>query len=196
MKIEAGSTDEKIVDATFRILQKEGVEKTTTKKIAAEAGVNEVTIFRNFKNKKNLISVVKDYYLNIFIEMLENIFDFDEDEEMDDYLKNNFIELINLPEEKFSIMKIAMEEVREIPDKKLLITTITDAILNKLEEFFTMQREKGNIKDIDPRTIAITCFSITFQSVVLWKTYNKTLDFETEKYGDELLDILYNGIKP
>lgn len=196
MKIEAGSTDEKIVDATFRILQKEGVEKTTTKKIAAEAGVNEVTIFRNFKNKKNLISVVKDYYLNIFIEMLENIFDFDEDEEMDDYLKNNFIELINLPEEKFSIVKIAMEEVREIPDKKLLITTITDAILNKLEEFFTMQREKGNIKDIDPRTIAITCFSITFQSVVLWKTYNKTLDFETEKYGDEFLDILYNGIKP
>lgn len=196
MKIEAGSTNEKIVDATFRILQKEGVEKTTTKKIAAEAGVNEVTIFRNFKNKKNLISVVKDYYLNIFIEMLENIFDFDEDEEMDDYLKNNFIELINLPEEKFSIVKIAMEEVREIPDKKLLITTITDAILNKLEEFFTMQREKGNIKDIDPRTIAITCFSITFQSVVLWKTYNKTLDFETEKYGDEFLDILYNGIKP
>lgn len=196
MKIEAGSTDEKIVDATFRILQKEGVEKTTTKKIAAEAGVNEVTIFRNFKNKKNLISVVKDYYLNIFIEMLENIFDFDEDEEMDDYLKNNFIELINLPEEKFSIVKIAMEEVREIPDKKLLISTITDAILNKLEEFFTMQREKGNIKDINPRTIAITCFSITFQSVVLWKTYNKTLDFETEKYGDEFLDILYNGIKP
>ncbi len=196
MKIEAGSTDEKIVDATFRILQKEGVEKTTTKKIAAEAGVNEVTIFRNFKNKKNLISVVKDYYLNIFIEMLENIFDFDEDEEMDDYLKNNFIELINLPEEKFSIVKIAMEEVREIPDKKLLISTITDAILNKLEEFFTMQREKGNIKDIDPRTIAITCFSITFQSVVLWKTYNNTLDFETEKYGDEFLNILYNGIKP
>lgn len=196
MKIEAGSTDEKIVDATFRILQKEGVEKTTTKKIAAEAGVNEVTIFRNFKNKKNLIEVVKDYYLNMFIEMLEDIFDFDEDEEMDDYLKNNFIELINLPEEKFSIMKIAMEEVREIPDKKLLISTITDAILNKLEEFFTMQREKGNIKDIDPRTIAITCFSITFQSVVLWKTYNNTLDFETEKYGDEFLNILYNGIKP
>lgn len=196
MKIEAGSTDEKIVDATFRILQKEGVEKTTTKKIAAEAGVNEVTIFRNFKNKKNLIEVVKDYYLNMFIEMLEDIFDFDEDEEMDDYLKNNFIELINLPEEKFSIVKIAMEEVREIPDKKLLISTITDAILNKLEEFFTMQREKGNIKDIDPRTIAITCFSITFQSVVLWKTYNNTLDFETEKYGDEFLNILYNGIKP
>ena len=36
-------------------VQKEGVQKATTKKIAAEAGVNEVTIFRKFENKKNLI---------------------------------------------------------------------------------------------------------------------------------------------
>lgn len=45
------STDEKIINATFGILQREGFTKATTKKIAAEAGVNEVTIFRNFQNK-------------------------------------------------------------------------------------------------------------------------------------------------
>ncbi|WP_459538200.1 TetR/AcrR family transcriptional regulator [Methanobrevibacter sp.] len=45
---EFNSTDKKIIKATFDILQKEGVTKTTTKKIAAEAGVNEVTIFRKF----------------------------------------------------------------------------------------------------------------------------------------------------
>ena len=54
MLFEKENTEEKIITATFNIVQKEGVQKATTKKIAAEAGVNEVTIFRKFENKKNL----------------------------------------------------------------------------------------------------------------------------------------------
>ncbi len=54
---EYSSTDEKIIKAPFSILQKEGFAKATTKKIAAEAGVNEVTLFRNFKNKNNLVEI-------------------------------------------------------------------------------------------------------------------------------------------
>ena len=64
---EFSSTDEKIIKATFSILQKEGFAKATTKKIAAEAGVNEVTIFRNFQHKNNLVEVTKEYYLQIFL---------------------------------------------------------------------------------------------------------------------------------
>ena len=69
------NTEEKIVNATFNILQKEGVTKATTKRIAKEAGVNEVTIFRKFENKNNLINVTKDYHMNILIERLREIFD-------------------------------------------------------------------------------------------------------------------------
>ena len=60
MLFERENTEEKIIRATFNIVQKEGVQKATTKKIAAEAGVNEVTIFRKFENKKNLIESTKD----------------------------------------------------------------------------------------------------------------------------------------
>lgn len=60
---EFNSTDEKIIRATFGILQKEGFAKATTKKIAAEAGVNEVTVFRKFQNKNNLVEITKEYYL-------------------------------------------------------------------------------------------------------------------------------------
>ena len=49
MERELDATEEKIINATFRIFQKEGIDKATTKKIAAEAGVNEVTIFRKFE---------------------------------------------------------------------------------------------------------------------------------------------------
>ena len=89
---EFNSTDKKIMRATFRILQKEGFAKATTKKIAAEAEVNEVTIFRKFQNKNNLVETTKEYYLQILLKQLEEIFDFNEDDEIDDYFQKNFIE--------------------------------------------------------------------------------------------------------
>lgn len=196
MNIEKNSTDEKIVEATFEILREEGVSKATTKKIAAKAGVNEVTIFRNFKNKQNLIDATKEYYLQKFMDELANIFDFTDDVEIGDYLHDNFQELSNLSEKDFSILKIAMEEVHEIPEKKLLISSINEVVLTKLEEFFTLQIEKGKIRDVDARVLAVMCFGITFQSLVLWKVYDGSSSIDTEDYSQKFLDMLYHGIKP
>ena len=186
----------KIVDATFEILRKEGVEKATTKRIASAAGVNEVTIFRKFKNKNNLIEITKQYYMNILLSKLEDIFSFKDDEEIDEYLNSNFMGFLNLPEENLSIIKIAMEEVRDISGKKLIISTITNTIIGKLEEYFKLQKEKGNIRDIDTRVLSVMCFSMTFQSIVLWKVYDNTTKVEAIEFGKNYLDMLLNGIKP
>lgn len=195
MNIELDNTEEKIVKATFSIVQKEGFTKATTKKIAAEAGVNEVTIFRKFENKNNLIEITKEYYTQKLIGRLEEIFGFTGDEEIEEYLQNNFVGLLNLQDSEFSVIKVAMEEVREIPDKKLLISKITDTILDKIEAFFKLQIEKGKIRQVDPRVLAVVSFSTTFQSIVLWNVYNLTPSVETQKYAENYLDILFNGIK-
>ena len=180
------NTEEKIVNATFNILQKEGVTKATTKRIAKEAGVNEVTIFRKFENKNNLINVTKDYHMNILIERLREIFDYDEDDDIEEYLTKNFRKMLELSDNDLSVIKIAMEEVRDIPDKKLLLSNITDVILDQIE--------KGNIRQLDARSLAIMCFSLTFQSVVLWKVYNKKPSVENQQYAENIMDILKNGI--
>ena len=101
---EFSSTDEKIIKATFGILQSEGFTKATTKKIAAEAGVNEVTIFRNFQNKNNLVEITKNYYLQLLISKLEEIFEFGEDEGIEEYLKISFFGILSLSDEDFSII--------------------------------------------------------------------------------------------
>lgn len=195
MNIELDNTEEKIVRATFDIIQKEGLAKATTKRIAAEAGVNEVTVFRKFTNKNNLVEITKAYHFQILIEKLEEIFEFRQDEETEEYLRNNFKELINLPEEEFSIIKVALEDVRAVTDKKLLIAQITDVILDKFEEFFTLQIEEGRIRKVNPRVLGTLCYSITFQSLVLWKIYDKNVEKDGIDYSSEFLDIIYNGIK-
>ena len=192
---EFSDTDEKIIRATFGILQKEGFTKATTKRIAAEAGVNEVTIFRNFQNKNNLIEVTKEYYLQSLLEQFDEIFDFEEGDGIEDYLQSNFVGLLNLSDTDFSIVKVAMEEVRDTPETRQLISRITNTIIGKLEEFFNSQIEKGKIRAIDSRVLAAMCFSITFQSVILWRVYDRTPSVETNQYAENFLDILYNGIK-
>ena len=192
---EFNDTDKKIINATFTILQKEGFTKATTKKIAAEAGVNEVTIFRKFQNKNNLVEITKEYYLQILFNKLEEVFDFNEDDEIEAYLQSNFIGLLNLPDNEFSVFKIAMEEVRDIPEKKQLISRITNVIIDKLDEFFTFQIQNGKIRDVDSRVLALICFSVTFQSIVLLKVYDEDSNIDHDRYANNFLDILYNGIK-
>jgi AcrR family transcriptional regulator len=196
MLFERENTEEKIITATFNIIQKEGVQKATTKKIAAEAGVNEVTIFRKFENKKNLIEATKDYYMAKLLSKLEETFDFDEDDSIEEYLKNCFHGILDFSQEDISIIRVAMQEINGESDKKLLISRITDTIINKMEEFFKLQLEKGEIKNVNSKAISVMCFSIIFQSTILWQIYGNNADMDSDIFADDYLDIIFNGIKP
>ena len=103
---------------------------------------------------------------------------------------------MHLSDEDFSILRVAMEEVRQDPEKKILISDIADVILDKLEEFFKIKMEKGIIRKVNPKSLAIMCFGMLFQSVILWRIYNHDLDFETNYYADDLLNIIFEGISP
>jgi AcrR family transcriptional regulator len=49
------STDERILDAALRVFEEVGLRGATTRRIAEEAGVNEVTLFRRFGTKETLL---------------------------------------------------------------------------------------------------------------------------------------------
>lgn len=48
-------TQSKIINATMNLVMEKGYSSTTTKDIAKQAGINECTIFRRFKGKKDII---------------------------------------------------------------------------------------------------------------------------------------------
>ncbi|MCJ8012466.1 TetR/AcrR family transcriptional regulator [Paenibacillus sp. KQZ6P-2] len=49
------TTSDKILKATIDLMAEKGYDGTTTKEIALAAGVNEVTIFRHFGTKENML---------------------------------------------------------------------------------------------------------------------------------------------
>lgn len=49
------STDDRILDAALHVFEAAGFHAATTRRIAEEAGVNEVTLFRRYKSKQQLL---------------------------------------------------------------------------------------------------------------------------------------------
>lgn len=68
------STKDRIIEATVELVNEKGYKGATTKEIAERAGVNEVTLFRHFGNKKGIVEAVIQKYGSI--DLLENTFVF------------------------------------------------------------------------------------------------------------------------
>jgi AcrR family transcriptional regulator len=52
-----------VLETARRLFSQKGFKSVTTREIAAQSGVNEVTIFRQFQNKKNLFEAMLDHYI-------------------------------------------------------------------------------------------------------------------------------------
>ena len=193
---EKENTEERILKATFNILQQEGVDRTTTKKIAAEAGVNEVTIFRKFENKNNLIETAKAHYIKLYIDKLEETFAFSEDDEMEEYFRKAFYKMLDFEEDDVNIVRVVVGDVRGSDEKKNLISQITEPVFNKLEEFFKLQIKKGTVRDINPNAAALLCYGLMFQSLILWQVHGAGAEYFQKYTNEDFLDIIYHGIKP
>ena len=55
---------EKIIGATQKMLSLHGYDGTTIKRIAAEAGIKQTSIYRYYPNKRALVSLLADIFIN------------------------------------------------------------------------------------------------------------------------------------
>ena len=58
VKPAPATTHQRLLEAAARVFARSGLEGATTREIAREAGVNEVTLFRHFQSKENLLTAV------------------------------------------------------------------------------------------------------------------------------------------
>lgn len=57
-RLPSTDTRQRLLDAAARVFARDGLSGATTRAIAHEAGVNEVTLFRHFQSKERLIAAV------------------------------------------------------------------------------------------------------------------------------------------
>ena len=194
MEIELDKTEQKIVDATIFLLDKEGMNGTTTKKIAKKAEVSEVTVFRKFKSKDNLLKIAKIYYSDYFLEKISDIFTNYEDTDLESLLKNRWWKLVNFLDNNLDIIKIALDELMSSPEEEKMFSKFSDEVLKNLTNIFQEQIDKGKIRKINPSAAALTVFSVIVEGIIFWKFESKVSNDDINKYLDDFLDIFINGI--
>lgn len=136
-------TAEKIIQAAIELVKERGYKAATTKEIAMRAGVNEVTIFRNFKNKKGIIEAA--VYEFSYVPRLKQFLQTEIVWELETDLKNLARHYHKFLNEAKDIISIGIRETGEFPELDDEIAKIPKGLKEELMIYFEKMQQKGKI---------------------------------------------------
>lgn len=185
-------TQKKILNSTMMLIMEKGYTSTTTKDIAKKAGINECTIFRKFKGKKEIIEAAMSLpewnpCLN------ESDFEYTGNLEKDlcsfaeVYLKKVTPKMvkISLGLRSPDLYDITKDGIREIPDtfKKVLV------------KYFSEMQKKNKIQTDDIESLAVAFLAMNFGYVFFKASFGDELtDLQSKEYIESSVLHFVNGI--
>lgn len=186
-------TSQKIIDATMSLIRDKGYVATTTKDIARTAGVNECTLFRKFKNKKDIVvngMAQEKWRANVTPEVFQNVtWDLEADLQifMKAYMDRITPDFVNL--------SIGLRAPQLYDDTASLIMQVPQAFLSSLIDYFEKMADKGKLPDLDFECLAMTIFSSTFGYTFLRASFNdKLTPVEQDEYIKRSVELFCKGI--
>ena len=188
------SVEERILKAARIIFSKNGYHRSTTIKIAKEAGVNEITIFRKFKSKENLLIAVVENNLNETLDTLDHILCKEKSTDIKTCIKDLGITLKQFLDDRMDFILMMINEGKIRPDIKDSFTLFRIKLLEHLRDYFIDQINQGHIQKIDPNVLAYALFSFIFYKSLSEKTFEDELLIDDEKTFEDYTEILINGI--
>lgn len=183
MEAEIKSSEDKIIYATIKLLNEDGLFSTSTCKIASKVGFSEITIFRKFKTKENLLKVAKKNYYPTFFEEIDKILDYNPYKDIKEYFIFIWKQIFILSYKELNMTRIALE-LRDSPYNDRGLLKFSRIAIDKLSKFFQYQIYTGSIHKINPRIAAYNIFCVIFESITIWKLYSVT--------PNDLMVIIFN----
>ncbi|MBE5107518.1 TetR/AcrR family transcriptional regulator [Bacillus thuringiensis] len=170
---EMTNTSERIIEAFLELFRTYGYKGTTTRSISELAGVNEVTIFRNFGSKKNIMekaveSLSRDMELDKLMpgEMTWNL----EDDLL--CIAEGYLAYI---EKLKDLILISFQEAEMFPELKEKIALIPKQLKESLVSYFIEMSKKGKIIETDMEAQAMN---------FIWMNFGYFLS--NSRFGDNL----------
>lgn len=144
------NTEERIIEAASRVFSQEGYRGATTKHIAEAAGVNEITLFRRFKSKENVLRRVLDDKGTTILKIMDRSLIMKENANVIDCLHNLSALASSLLIGEWELIMPLMEQnnIRPLIAESLFATV--KSLTARLNRFFEFHIEVGNIRKINP----------------------------------------------
>jgi AcrR family transcriptional regulator len=186
---------ERLLDAAARVYAETGYRGATTRRIAQEAGVNEITLFRHFGSKTTLIlEAVRQVSLRTDCATLPTT-PCDPATELRDWVREELAHLTKMR----SIIRTSLGEIEERPEIIPLIgKKPRDVILGLSSYLEQLQREGRASPDFDARTAALSFFGSLFADAmgrdVMPELYHEALEESADRYANLFLRAI--GVVP
>lgn len=186
-------TQKKIINATMELVMERGYSLTTTKDIAVCAGVNECTIFRRFKSKKDIIKAAMECFeWNPSL----SASDFNYSGELESDLQSFshvYMQKVTPQMVKVSI-GLRSPELYEFTSEGIM--KVPEVFKNILMHYFTEMKEKEKIVCDDIESLAMMFLSMNFGFVFLEASFGRKLSMvEKERYICESIRVFVTGIE-
>lgn len=178
----------------MELLKEKGYVATTTKDIANCAHINECTIFRKFKGKKDIVlsgMQQEKWRANVSAAAFQDVkWDLQSDLEM---FMRNYLERVT-PD--FVSLSIGLRAPQIYEETMPYIMKIPEAFLRTLVSYFEAMHDKGKIGVVDSECLAMTIFSATFGFTFLKASFGEQFTrVEQEEYIQKSVALFLKGIE-
>ncbi|MBE0425945.1 MAG: TetR/AcrR family transcriptional regulator [Nitrospirae bacterium] len=147
--MKKSQTEEKLLETTLRLISEKGYLGTTTREIAREAGVTELTLFRHFGSKEKLFEKVLKRYT--FLPKLKEILPELERLPYDDVLRILGIGFFETLKERKSLVKIMLSEINIYPDKiRIIYNGFIDELIKTLADYLSFLQKRDILRPFSP----------------------------------------------
>jgi AcrR family transcriptional regulator len=193
------STEQRILDAALKVFGSEGYTGATTRRIAEEANVAEVTLFRKFHSKENLLREVLFKNRDSF-SALDNLFQLDKDSDLETDLRilgKNVARVMKDNKEnskRHMLILMLFEEGRRRPEVAEILSSIFQKNITRLKEYFELQIKNGKMRNINPRSASITFISYFVYTSMVRGVYGDSFLGENDEEIERFVDIFTRGI--
>jgi AcrR family transcriptional regulator len=185
------NTREKIIRAGLKVFRDNGYEKATTRLIAREAGVNEVTLFRLFQNKESILMAV--IQANAPVKM--DIKSLSQRQTGD--LFNDLVGLAlgfyqGLKKNRKAVL-MSLCAAEKYPRIKKIVGSGPKEQEKVIAEYFSGLQKRKIIRDLDPVVVARQFIEMLF-GLCVSSGLRKSKAVETESTIRKFVDVFINGI--
>lgn len=193
------STEQRILEAALKIFASEGYTGATTRRIAEEANVAEVTLFRKFQSKENLLREVLLTNRTSF-SVLDNLFQPEKDVNIETDLRTLGKNLSKVMKDKKEdskhrmLMFMLFEEGRRRPEVAEILSSVFQMNITRLSEYFELQIKNGKMRNINPRSASITFISYFVYNSLVRGVFGDGFLGENDEEIERFIDIFTKGI--
>jgi AcrR family transcriptional regulator len=157
-------TRERILQAAEELLMERGYVRSTTRAIAEAAGVNEVTLFRHFGSKRNLLRELVQTHSAIpdFVELVEQRLTNDYRQGLT-VLGTAFFRALT---ERRNALRLMLCEAEEVPEVREVMAQIPGQLRQLTTRYIQKHIDAGTVRDLGAEHMAQALLGMFFAYII------------------------------